>query len=39
MTLINNDNYILDIYGPDEAEAKSGMLAVFEKHQLLVELA
>lgn len=36
ITLYVKDEYRLDIHGPDEAEAKSAMLEVFNKHHLHV---
>lgn len=38
LTLVGNQKYILEIHGPDESEAKSAMVVVFEKHNLPLEL-
>jgi phosphocarrier protein HPr len=37
LTLIGSQAYHLDIHGPDEAEARAAMLAVFRKHHLPVD--
>ncbi|WP_248928131.1 HPr family phosphocarrier protein [Paenibacillus hamazuiensis] len=39
LTLLGNQSYRLEIHGPDEAEAREAMLAVFNKHGLSVESA
>ncbi|GGF93264.1 HPr family phosphocarrier protein [Paenibacillus abyssi] len=38
LTLYQTDEYRLEIHGPDEVEAKSAMLEVFNKHHLHVEV-
>lgn len=38
-TLVSSSQYELHVHGPDEAEAKKQMIAVFEKHELNVKLA
>ncbi|XEC95648.1 HPr family phosphocarrier protein [Paenibacillus tarimensis] len=38
MTLLSSQKYTLEIHGPDEVEAKSAMIDVFRKHDLIVEL-
>ncbi|MCZ8518593.1 MULTISPECIES: HPr family phosphocarrier protein [Paenibacillus] len=37
-TLFGNQNYKLEVYGPDEEEAKKAMAAVFEKHGLQLDV-
>ncbi|MEW9700505.1 HPr family phosphocarrier protein [Paenibacillus sp. SI8] len=34
ITLFSNQEYQLEIHGPDEAEARSALIALFEKHGL-----
>ncbi|UUZ82008.1 HPr family phosphocarrier protein [Paenibacillus sp. P26] len=36
LTLFNNQEYKLEIHGPDETEAKAAMADVFQKHGLRV---
>ncbi|WP_199615179.1 HPr family phosphocarrier protein [Paenibacillus alkalitolerans] len=38
VTLLVSQTYKLEIHGPDEEEAKSAMLDVFRKHDLIVEM-
>jgi phosphocarrier protein HPr len=38
-TLLTDSVYTLHVHGPDEAEAKNAMLAVFAKHELQVKVA
>lgn len=38
-TLLDAGTYDLHVHGPDEAEAKTAMVAVFEKHNLKVNVA
>lgn len=35
-TLVNTSSYELHVHGPDEAEAKEAMKAVFEKHNMSI---
>lgn len=37
-TLVGGHSYELHVHGPDAAEAKEAMLAVFEKHNLKVNV-
>lgn len=36
ITLLGNRQYELEIHGPDEAEAKTSMADIFQKHDLSV---
>lgn len=38
LTLLYNQNYTLEVYGPDEAEAKQAMRDVLEKHGLTASI-
>lgn len=38
-TLVSSSQYELHVHGPDEAEARKQLIAVFEKHELNVKLA
>ncbi|OXM87474.1 HPr family phosphocarrier protein [Paenibacillus rigui] len=38
ITLLSNQQYELQIHGPDEAEARSVMVELFRKHELSVTL-
>jgi phosphocarrier protein HPr len=38
-TIIDSGKYELHVHGPDEAEAKAAMSAVFAKHNLQVSIA
>jgi phosphocarrier protein HPr len=37
-TLLSSQSYKLEIYGPDEKEAKEAMANIFNKHSLVVEI-
>ena len=39
VSLVTGESYRLDIHGPDEAEAKEALAALFEKHGLKAEIA
>lgn len=36
ITLLGDQQYVLDIHGPDEAEAKKAMVDIFNRHDLAV---
>lgn len=38
ITLLSNQQYELQIHGPDESEARSVMVELFRKHELSVTL-
>lgn len=38
LTLVTTHDYILEIHGPDEEEAKKAMVEVFENHDLTVKV-
>ena len=38
VTLVTASKYLLEIHGPDEAEAKEAMVEIFEKNGLSVQV-
>jgi phosphocarrier protein HPr len=38
ISLLNHQHYELEIHGPDEEEAKSAMVEIFQKHNLSVSV-
>ncbi|SDS87232.1 phosphocarrier protein [Paenibacillaceae bacterium GAS479] len=38
ITLVRDENYTLEIHGSDEAEATPGMLEVFSRHGMRVDV-